>query len=174
VEPLARHYDGLARAARCQPEVLAIMQDVTSALGVDCAYCHPSRDYQAPSQRKQIANWMATELMPRLVAKGGGEAVWCSDCHSQDGKPLVRILGEPRTDSRAIDWMTTRLVEDFEQLDGKQLRCKSCHGANLGSPAFRRRLLLTDALSGLASNEAAASSPQFPAQPSESMLPAVR
>lgn len=149
VEPLARRYDGLARAARCQPEVLTIMEDVAAALGVECSYCHPTDDYRAQTPRKQIANWMATELMPRLVAKDGGEAVWCSDCHSQGGKPVARILGAPRTESRAIHWMTTRLVEDFVQQDGKPLRCKSCHGGNLGSTAFRRRLVLTDALAGL-------------------------
>jgi hypothetical protein len=144
-----RAYQGLARAARCQPEVLTIMADVAAALGVGCDYCHAPRDYRVATPRKEIANWMALELVPRLAAKSGDAAVTCADCHARDGKPRAKILGAPRSQSRAIEWMTTELVENFARSDGKPLRCKTCHGGNLGGPDFRRRLILTDALAAL-------------------------
>lgn len=148
-EPLARPYDGLARAARCQPEVLTIMADVADALGVGCDHCHAPHDFRVATPRKEIANWMARELVPRLSTKGGGRAVTCADCHTREGRPVAKILGTPRSESRAIEWMTTELVEKFSLADGAPLRCKTCHAGNLGTPEFRRRLLLSDALSSL-------------------------
>jgi cytochrome c553 len=148
-EPLVRPYTGLARAARCQPEVLTIMADVSAALGVGCDYCHAPRDYRVATPRKDIANWMAVELAPRLAAKTSSAAVGCADCHARDGTPRAKILGTPRSETQAIEWMTTELVENFNTRDGRPLRCKTCHGANLGSREFRRRLLLSDALAAL-------------------------
>jgi hypothetical protein len=148
VEPLARRYDGLARAARCQPEVLSIMTDVADALGVSCDYCHAAHDFRVATPRKEIGNWMARELVPRLAKHEAGP-VTCADCHTRDGKPVAKILGTPRSESRSIEWMTTELVENFTRSDGQPLRCKSCHGGNLGTPEFRRQLLLSDALSPL-------------------------
>lgn len=126
------------------------MADVAAALGVGCDYCHAPHDYRVATPRKDVANWMAVELAPRLAAKGGGGPVTCADCHARDGKPTAKILGAPRSESHAIEWMTTELVENFSLRDGKPLRCKTCHGGNLGTPEFRRRLLLTDALKELA------------------------
>lgn len=146
---MVRKYEGLARSARCQDEVLSLMDDVAAALGVDCEYCHQRQDYPADTRRKQIANWMATELATRVAAKSHRGPVACPDCHARGAKPVAKLLGSPRTESHAIEWMTTELVENFTQSDGKPLRCRTCHRDNLGGVEFRRRLLLTDALSEL-------------------------
>lgn len=138
-EPLLKEYTGVARKARCQREVYTIMGGVTHFLGVDCKHCHLEPNYAAMTHRKEIANWMARELIPRLEKRSGGGEPWCNDCHQ--GK--AKILGDPRKPQFAIDWMTTHLVEDFDTSLGKPLRCRSCHKGDLGSPEFQRKIILT-------------------------------
>jgi hypothetical protein len=145
-EPLRRQYTGVAAAARCQREVYSIMGGLTHFLGVECEYCHVADDYPAPTHNKQVANWMATELIPSLEKKDG-EKPWCNDCHTANGKGTPKILGVPRRQGFVIEWMTTHLTDRFERAnDQGSLLCKDCHRANLGSPDFQRRIILTDHL----------------------------
>jgi hypothetical protein len=142
-KPLSREYTGLAAKARCDREIYTIMGGVTHFLGVKCNYCHLVPDYKAMTHRKYVANWMASELVPRLAKKSGGD-VWCNDCHSATGKPTPKILGNPRDERWAIEWMTTHMVDDFETKKGNALYCKSCHQGTLGTPEFQRKIILTD------------------------------
>jgi hypothetical protein len=145
-EPLRIQYAGVAKAARCQREVYTIMGGVTHFLGTECRHCHLEPDYAADTHNKQIANWMARELLPRLskrVAEAGSKDVWCQDCHQ--GK--AKFLGDPRRRDFAIEWMTTHMVDDFETVAGQPPKCKDCHGGDLGSPEFRSKVILSD-LSG--------------------------
>jgi hypothetical protein len=144
-DPLERTYTGVAAKARCQREVYTIMGGVTHFLGVECKYCHLVPDYRAMTHRKEIANWMAADLIPSLQKKDGGK-VWCNSCHTSGDKGVAKILGEPRQQSFAIEWMTTHLVEDFDTKKGSPLHCKSCHQGNLGSPEFQRKIILTNNL----------------------------
>jgi hypothetical protein len=144
-EPLERKYTGVAAAARCQRQVYTIMGGVTHFLGVKCEYCHVKNDYRAMTERKRIANWMASELIPRL-RKQDGSKPWCNDCHVVNGEGAAKILGQPRNRPWAIEWMTTRLVANFQTAKGNALHCKSCHHANIGSPAFEAHVILTDNL----------------------------
>jgi hypothetical protein len=120
------------------------MGGVSHFLGVECKHCHLEPDYQADTHNKQIANWMARELIPRLElreqARGerAVDGVWCNDCHA--GK--AKFLGSPRRRDFAIDWMTTHLVEDFSTRAGKPPKCKDCHGGDLGSAEFRTKIIL--------------------------------
>ena len=139
--PLRVEYTGLAKAARCQDEVFTIMGGVTHFLGVPCKHCHQEPDYAADTHNKQVANWMARELVPRLkkrVTGAGGAEVWCQDCHA--GKP--KLLGDPRRRDLAIEWMATHLTESFDTAAGKAPKCRDCHGGDLGSPDFRAKLIL--------------------------------
>jgi len=122
------------------------MTDVSRALGVECTYCHLVPDYRALTHRKQIANWMASELVPALRKKGTAKAPWCDDCHHSAGNAAAKFLGDPRNTSFASEWMTTHLVEDFETKSGSPLRCKDCHRGNLGTPQFQRKIMLTELL----------------------------
>jgi len=140
-EPLERSYTGVAAKARCQGELRAIMSGVSHSLGVPCEYCHLVPDYRAMTHRKKIANWMASEFAPSLRKKGTDQAPWCNDCHQSLGKGTAKILGDPRSTSFAIEWMTTHLVEDFETKSGAALQCKACHRGNLGTPQFQRNLI---------------------------------
>ncbi len=144
-DPLERAYTGVAAKARCQREVYTIMGGVTHFLGVQCNYCHLVPDFRAMTHRKEIANWMAADLIPSLQKKGGGE-VWCNSCHSAGDKGVAKILGEPRQQSFTIEWMTTHLVADFDSKKGSPLHCKSCHQGNLGTPEFQRKIILTNNL----------------------------
>jgi hypothetical protein len=143
--PVNAVYTGLLKNARCQPEVLAIMSGVAKALGTGCDHCHDEMDYAAPSENKRIANWMATEFVPRLAKRTGG-SIACADCHADDGQGKAKILGAPRSRTRAVEWMTASLVERFETAAGSPLYCKTCHVGQLGSPAFQARVILTDHL----------------------------
>jgi hypothetical protein len=42
--------------------------------------------------------------------------------------------------------MTTHMVEKFDSARGEALRCKTCHGGNLGSKEWRSKVILTDHL----------------------------
>lgn len=143
-EPLERSYTGVAKSARCQGELHTIMRGVSQALGVGCNYCHLVPDYRALTHRKQIANWMASELVPALRKKSDGKTPWCSDCHATLGKGRAKLLGDPRDASFAIEWMTTHLVEDFESNSGAGLRCNGCHRGNVGTPQFQRKIMLSE------------------------------
>ncbi len=121
------------------------MQGVNGALGVDCSYCHDLADYTRATPKKEIANWMASELMPRLVNRSGGP-VTCADCHADDGRGKAKILGAPRSRQRAVEWMNTVLVERFDAAAGGRLFCATCHVGQLGTPAFQGRVILTEHL----------------------------
>jgi hypothetical protein len=145
---LERSYTGVAKRARCQAELYSIMTDVSDSLGVSCSYCHLVPDFRAMTQRKQIANWMASELVPALHKKGTERVPWCSDCHRVAGRGRAKFLGDPRDTSFASEWMTIHLVENFETKSGSFLRCNSCHHGNLGTPQFQHKIILTGPLSG--------------------------
>jgi hypothetical protein len=128
--------------------VYTIMGGLTHFLGVECRHCHLEPDYAADTHNKQIANWMARELVPRLQRRAAGadgkRDVWCQDCHA--GKP--KLLGDPRRRELAVEWMTTHLVEDFSSNAERPPKCRDCHGGDLGSAEFRRKIILND-LGGL-------------------------
>jgi Cytochrome c7 and related cytochrome c len=157
-EPLRIRYTGVAKAARCQRAVYTIMGGVTHFLGVECRYCHLEPDYAADTHNKQIANWMARELVPRLQKRAAGPSgskdVWCVDCHAGKSK----FLGDPRRRDVAIEWMTTHLAPDFDTTLGKPPKCKECHGGDLGSPEFRSKIILGE-LAGLPAPVAPAAEP---------------
>jgi hypothetical protein len=172
-EPLRLAYTGVAKAAQCQRAVYTIMGGLTHFLGVECKHCHAEPDYAADTHNKQIANWMARELVPRLQTRladaDGKREVWCQDCHA--GKP--KLLGDPRRRDVAIEWMTTHLTEDFDTLSGKPPKCKDCHGGDLGSPEFRTKIILSD-LGGLpapAVTSPPATPPPASSAPSEASAP---
>ncbi len=142
-EPLLKVYTGVAAKARCQREVYTIMGGVTHFLGVECKHCHLEPDYAAMTHQKEVANWMARELVPRLQERASsglanGE-VWCNDCH----KGKAKFLGNPRDPGFVTDWMTVHLVEEFDTSLGKPLACRDCHQGDLGSPEFQRKIILT-------------------------------
>ncbi len=145
-EPLLKRYDGVAAKARCQREVYTIMGGLTHFLGVKCAHCHDEADYAKMTHNKHVANWMARELIPSLKQKNGGGEIWCNDCHMVDGKGTAKILKGPRDHEWTAEWMTVHLAGRFDDAKGGSLTCKSCHGANLGQPGFRKKIILTDHL----------------------------
>jgi hypothetical protein len=119
------------------------MQGVARSLGVECTYCHDAGDFAAPTPKKEIANWMAKELIPSLVKRSGGP-IACADCHAEKGSGRAKILGTPRSRQLAVEWMTVRLVERFDSAGGGPLYCKTCHRENLGSPGFRGHVILAE------------------------------
>ncbi|HET9954016.1 MAG TPA: hypothetical protein VFQ61_05915 [Polyangiaceae bacterium] len=140
---LEGRYHGLGSGVSCEAELQLRMKQVSRALGVDCPYCHAGSDYARDTERKRIANWMAIELAPKLREKGSGRPARCSSCHLVDGVGRAKLLGNPRAEPVALEWMNTHMVADFVTQNGALLRCKTCHRAQFGAPGFARRLILT-------------------------------
>ncbi len=69
---------GLAR-----PQIMQVMRDWSTALGVDCSYCHQA-SFEAETPRKQIARQMQREYLAALKRQDGS-AISCQDCHQ--GQP---------------------------------------------------------------------------------------
>jgi hypothetical protein len=146
--PVPRVYDGILRGARCDQQRFLTMAKVITQLGVTCVYCHAptadpkEQDYPVMTPRKEIANWMSQHLMTALKPVDGSP-MRCKSCHTdEDGKPVVKILGEPRTAEKANEWMTTVMVNRFVAADGQRLTCRSCHVGRVGSPAWQAKVIL--------------------------------
>lgn len=150
--PPPKDYEGILRKARCDQDMYLTMASVSTQLGVECTFCHvPDKggdpkalDYPAATQRKLVANWMSQHMMSSIKRKDG-EPMRCKSCHvDEDGKPLRKILGEPRDLKKAQEWMALVMVNRFTKLDGSKLKCKDCHGGNYGTPEWRGEVILTD------------------------------
>lgn len=140
---------GILRNARCDQDMYYSMSQVADMLGVDCTYCHAAkvegqkeRDFPVMTHKKEIANWMSMHLM-QAVKPADGSPMKCSSCHTDEhGKPVAKILGDPRDRVKANEWMSLVLVKKFVAADGSKLKCKSCHVGTPGTPEFRPTVIL--------------------------------
>lgn len=146
-KPVPHEYHGVLRNARCDQDMFLTMASVAEQLGVECKHCHAQKpggkdeDYPPMTPNKETANWMSVHLMQAVKLKDGSP-VKCKSCHVDDkGKPLLKILGEPRDRAKAADWMSSVLVENFVAADGARLKCKSCHVGAPGTPSFEKKVI---------------------------------
>lgn len=71
------------------------MKAIANALGVECAYCHPSkkadgkRDFEAPSEMKSISLFMKKNMVDKFVQKDG-KPIDCAFCHQGKARFIVR------------------------------------------------------------------------------------
>jgi hypothetical protein len=156
-KPTPHPYKGILRVARCEQDMYLTMAGVAEQLGVECVFCHvplvvngqpvpKKEDYPVMTDRKLVANWMSTELM-QSIKPADGSKMTCKSCHTgDDGKPVVKILGQPRDVKKAMEWMNIVMVNRFVTLDGQKLKCKTCHQASVGSPGFEKKIILTNHL----------------------------
>ena len=152
--PVPHPFSLVLRNARCDQDMYITMASVADEfLGVTCSYCHaPSadpkkEDYPAPTHNKEIAGWMSVHLM-QAIKSADGSPMRCGSCHTDDsGKPVAKILGNPRSLEKANEWMSLVMVKKFVAADGSKLRCKSCHVGTPGTPDFHPKVILqTDQL----------------------------
>ena len=147
--PVPRVYEGILRNARCDQQRFLTMASVADQLGVTCVYCHvplPSdprkEDYPVMTPRKEIASWMSQHLM-QAVKPADGSPMRCKSCHTdENGKPVTKILGNPRDPAKAAEWMAMVMVNRFVAADGSKLRCRSCHVGTMGTPSFQAKVIL--------------------------------
>ena len=137
---------GLAR-----PQVLQVMRDWSTALGVDCSYCHQA-SFEAETPRKQIARQMQREYVAALK-HSDGSAIRCQDCHqgqpkllsirasayskSSAGSPVLRPLRVKLKSTGVVLWRASTKVRflpkdhfmegmrGFNQALG--VNCRYCH-----------------------------------------------
>ena len=148
--PPPHPFEGLLGKARCDQEMFLTMAGIATQLGVECNHCHapnPSdpkkEDYPKPTPKKQIANWMSMHLM-QAIKPADGSPLKCKSCHVDPatGKPVAKILGNPRDPARAHEWMSLVMVNKFVTAKGEKLRCKSCHVDNFAKPGFQAKVIL--------------------------------
>jgi hypothetical protein len=140
---------GVLRNARCDQDMYYSMAQVADMMGVDCTYCHApkvegqkARDFPVMTPRKHIANWMSMHLM-QAIKPVDGSPMKCSSCHVDDqGRPVAKILGEPRDPVKANEWMNLVMVKKFVAADGSKLKCRSCHGGAPGTADFHKQVIL--------------------------------
>ncbi len=91
-----------------RPQVMQVMRDWSTALGVDCSYCHQT-SFEAETPRKQIARRMQREYVAALKQPNGG-AMSCQDCHQGQPNPLrVRASAYGKPSAGAPVWRTLRV-----------------------------------------------------------------
>ena len=88
----------------------------------------------------------ALERLWRVIESRRGADPATSYTAKLFGRGKAKILGEPRSRTRAVEWMTATLVERFDAADGGRLYCKTCHVGQLGDAGFQPRVILTDHL----------------------------
>ncbi|MBS1809134.1 MAG: photosynthetic reaction center cytochrome c subunit [Acidobacteria bacterium] len=139
-------FSGLSR-----PQVMQVMGDWVTALGVDCSYCHQA-SFEAETPRKQIARQMQREYVAAL-RHSDGSAIRCQDCHqgranmlsvqasaygkSSAGNPALRALRVKLKSAGVVLWRASTKVRflpkdrfmermlSFNQALG--VNCSYCH-----------------------------------------------
>jgi hypothetical protein len=147
--PVPREFTGILRVARCRQDMFLTMASVAGQLGVECRHCHvphptdpKKEDYPVMTPKKDIANWMSQHLM-QAVKPADGSPLKCKSCHTDaNGKPVAKILGNPRDVIKAQEWMSMVMVNKFVSKSGEKLKCKSCHVGNFTTPQFQAKVLL--------------------------------
>jgi cytochrome c len=148
--PVPREFAGILRVARCEQDMYLTMASVATQLGVECQHCHvvpdptqPKKfDFPVMTPKKEIANWMNMHLM-QAVKPVDGSPLKCKSCHTDAaGKPVAKILGNPRDVIKAQEWMSMVMVNKFVSKSGEKLKCKSCHVGNFTTPQFQAKVLL--------------------------------
>ena len=149
-EPPPKPYGGLLKSVPCEQQMFLTMASVADQLDVACKHCHAphptdpkKEDYPVMTPKKEIANWMSMHLMSALKPIDGSP-MKCASCHIDDkGKPVTKILGNPRDPLKAQEWMSLVMVNKFVVRDtGEKLKCKSCHGGNYTTPQWKAKVLL--------------------------------
>lgn len=149
---LTTKYFGVLRDAKCDDDRYPIMAETAQMLGVDCRYCHvphptdPKKElYPVMTPKKEIANWMRGHLMA-AIKPADGSALKCKSCHTDKaGKPVAKILGEPRDLGYAHEWMSLVMTTKFVVAStGEKLKCKHCHVGNYKTADWQAKVILTD------------------------------
>jgi hypothetical protein len=149
---LSTRYSGVLQDARCDEERFPIMADTAKMLGVDCRYCHvphptdPKKElYPVMTPKKEVANWMRGHLMKAIKPADGSE-LRCQSCHlDKNGKAIAKILGNPRDEVYAHEWMSLVMTTKFVvAATGEKLKCKSCHVGNYKTSEWQAKVILTD------------------------------
>lgn len=109
------------------------MEALSDALGVQCAYCHPTMtpdgkvDYERPSERKAISVYMKRHFVDSLRTPDGG-FVGCVDCHRGRAKIIPRDTeGVPESGLASTvdpDEIVMRMRRISENLG---VQCDACH-----------------------------------------------
>jgi len=147
--PVSHTLSGILRNARCEQDQYQSMAQVETMLGVECVHCHAAkvegqkeRDFPKMTPQKEVANWMSVDLM-LAVKPADGSPLKCSSCHTDEqGRPVAKILGEPRDRAKANEWMSLVMVKKFVAADGSKLKCRSCHVGAPGTATFQPKVIL--------------------------------
>jgi len=105
------------------------MEAISKALGVKCAYCHPSvneageRDYKAPSPLKKTSLYMKHHFVDGLVTTAG-KSIDCAFCHTGTARFVVRDTSAAKP-SRLAGMSRGEIVAMMKEMQ-KALGVKAC------------------------------------------------
>ena len=134
-----------------RPQLMQVMREWSTALGVDCSYCHQA-SFETETPRKRIARQMQREYVAALK-RADGNALSCQDCHQGQakllavrakefnhpfpGNPAVRFLRVKAKSTGVVLWRASTKVpflpkdhfmermRSFNQALG--VSCRYCH-----------------------------------------------
>ena len=114
------------------PQVLRTMQGFTTALGVECNFCHHP-PFDADTPRKDVARLMIRDYTMALKHKDGSELT-CNDCHKGQPnflrtRPFENVIGKSSSGLQVLKGVPeerlTQIMTAFTKALG--VDCAYCH-----------------------------------------------
>jgi nitrate/TMAO reductase-like tetraheme cytochrome c subunit len=128
------------------PDVINTMRGFTSALGVECNFCHhpPGLDNDTP--RKEVARLMLRDYVMDMKHKDGSP-VTCNDCHKGQAnllrtRPFEDVMGKASTGLQILkgapEERVTQVMVAFTKALG--VDCGYCHTNNFEEDTPRKQI----------------------------------
>lgn len=148
-----------------RPEILKKMREISTALGVDCTYCHVVPQFAQDTPSKSIARLMLRDYEMGMKHKDG-TAVGCNDCHQGRPTPLRTLafegaIGKKLSGLQVLKGMpeerVTQVMMAFTRALG--VECDYCHTGDFDEDTPRKqiaRYMMTEFSSKLVSKEGGA------------------
>ena len=129
-----------------RPEIVKKMREISTALGVDCNYCHNVPQFGQDTPNKLIARMMLRDYEMGMKHKDGS-AVSCNGCHKGRTTPLRTLafegaVGKKLTGLQVLKGMpeerVTQVMVAFTKALG--VECDYCHTDDFDAETPRKQI----------------------------------
>jgi nitrate/TMAO reductase-like tetraheme cytochrome c subunit len=138
-------------------QIFQEMRKITSALGVECSFCHVN-PFQVDTPRKAVARLMMRDYTMAMKHKDGS-ALTCNDCHKGQPNPLRTrpfdgAVGKKLPDRQVLKGVPEERVMQVMTAISKALgvECNYCHTSDFDEDTPRKqiaRFMMTEFSQGL-------------------------